>query len=624
MTTVSESVDPKAAHRAGRSLRWRLFTLAASALLPLIIAALVGAAYLLANAREQAQRSALDLSRALAAAVDSELKTTIAVLQSLAISRDPAVLPTAQFQELARRVARQQGWRSVQLADASGRIFWRSDSTPGEATVSMPHDPASMQLALTSGAPVVGRVMESDPTQAGAFPVRVPIVRDGQVVNVLSAQVNADQFLQVLARQNVLASWIAAIFDQDSVRVARTKANVVARPAPLLQAMMDTGALEGTGPTYTLEGVPMFSAFYRLKDSGWSVAVGISRAEVYLALLPLMLPLGGGLLVSLALSGYLALLYAGRVSQPIQVLLGAAGALGRGESVAVPQLGISELDEVGQALDRASAEREARRTERKKSEEERDRLLERLTEALRNAEEASRAKDHFLALLAHELRNPLAPVRNAVELLRLSPAGQAQPCGELLPMMERQLAHMARLLDDLLDVSRVANGKIELRKERIDVAQALEAAVEANKPLIDSMGHRMSVTFPQPSVMLDADPVRVAQILSNLLNNAARYSTPGGHIRVSAEREGRDVRLAVKDSGIGIRRENLDKIFDLFVQIYQPFGERKSGLGVGLALVRTIADLHGGRVEARSPGLGQGSEFIVRLPAAAEQPADKP
>jgi PAS domain S-box-containing protein len=240
-------------------------------------------------------------------------------------------------------------------------------------------------------------------------------------------------------------------------------------------------------------------------------------------------------------------------------------------------------------------------------------------EALR---EADFRKDQFLALLAHELRNPLAPIRNGVEILRMSAATTA-PSTQLLAMMERQLVHMARLLDDLLDVSRIANGMIELRKERMDVAQAVQAAVEASRPLIDSLGHRLVVSLPPQPVMLDADPIRLTQIASNLLNNAAYYSSPGGQIHLSVERHGSELVLSVKDSGIGISPEDLDSIFELFVRVGPQFSRRQGGLGIGLSLVRTMVDLHGGRVHARSAGTGRGSEFIVKLPIAAANDPDQ-
>ena len=236
-------------------------------------------------------------------------------------------------------------------------------------------------------------------------------------------------------------------------------------------------------------------------------------------------------------------------------------------------------------------------------------------EALRDAD---RRKDRFLALLAHELRNPLAPIRNAVQVLRMSPVAGTAPIDRLLPMMERQLAHMARLLNDLLDVGRIANGRIELRRERIDVAQAMQVAIEANQPLNDAMQHRLSVALPPEPVLLDADPARLAQIVSNLLHNAATYSPPGSRIELTVGSVGSEVAICVKDNGAGIRPDELDRIFDMFVQSGTPFSRSHGGLGIGLALVRTMVDLHGGRVQARSAGPGFGSEFTVWLPALTE------
>ena len=238
-------------------------------------------------------------------------------------------------------------------------------------------------------------------------------------------------------------------------------------------------------------------------------------------------------------------------------------------------------------------------------------------EALRDAE---RRKDQFLALLAHELRNPLAPIRNAVHVLRMTPAANSVPTSQLLPMMERQLAHMARLLDDLLDVSRIANGRIELHKERIDVTPAVQVAIEANQPIIGAMGHHLTVAFPSQPVLLDADPARLTQIVSNLLHNAATYSAPGSGIQLTAGRDGGDVAISVKDTGAGLRPDELDLIFEMFVQAGTPFSRSHGGLGLGLSLVRTLVGMHGGRVEARSAGLGHGSEFIFWLPALAESP----
>ncbi len=242
----------------------------------------------------------------------------------------------------------------------------------------------------------------------------------------------------------------------------------------------------------------------------------------------------------------------------------------------------------------------------------------RLEEELRRrAEEmvgADRRKDQFLAMLAHELRNPLAPIRNAVELMRqvetLDPS--FQPSRE---MVERQVKHLARLVDDLLDVSRITQGSIRLRKEVLDLGAIVQRAVEGTRAIIESRAHTLSVQLPTEPVRLDADPTRLEQVISNLLNNAAKYTMPGGHVWVTAGREGEEAVVRVRDTGIGVPPDVLERVFEPFVQSDGSLARTDGGLGIGLSLVRSLVEMHGGRVEAASPGLGQGSEFVLRLPA---------
>jgi PAS domain S-box-containing protein len=252
----------------------------------------------------------------------------------------------------------------------------------------------------------------------------------------------------------------------------------------------------------------------------------------------------------------------------------------------------------------------------------------RLEEELRRrAEEllaADRRKDQFLAMLAHELRNPLAPIRNAVELMRQVETVDStfQPSRE---MVERQVKHLARLVDDLLDVSRITQGSIRLRKEVVDLGTIVQRAVEGSRPLIESRAHTVSLRLPAEPVRLEADATRLEQVISNLLNNAAKYTMPGGHIWVTAAREGEEAVVRVRDTGIGVPSDVLDRVFEPFVQ--QSTGSlarTEGGLGVGLTLVRSLVEMHGGRVEASSPGLGQGSEFVVHLPAQLPAEATLP
>jgi PAS domain S-box-containing protein len=236
----------------------------------------------------------------------------------------------------------------------------------------------------------------------------------------------------------------------------------------------------------------------------------------------------------------------------------------------------------------------------------------RLAEALQDAD---RRKDEFLATLAHELRNPLAPIRHAVALLRK----QGPPDPELRAnrdIIDRQAANMARLLDDLLDVSRITRNKMELRRERVELAAVVQMAVETSRPLIEAGRHELVVDIPSEPIVLDADPTRLSQVFSNLLNNAAKYSDAAGCITLSAHRRDRLVDISVRDTGIGIDEEHLSRIFEIFSQVEPALHRSQGGLGIGLALVRGLVRLHGGTVEARSAGIGTGSEFIVHLPVA--------
>jgi len=227
--------------------------------------------------------------------------------------------------------------------------------------------------------------------------------------------------------------------------------------------------------------------------------------------------------------------------------------------------------------------------------------------------EADRRKDEFLATLAHELRNPLAPIRNALLVFKRS--GADTPNAEnLLSIMERQLDHLVRLVDDLLEVSRISRGKIELKKERCDLAGILHHAVETAQPHIQAAAQRLTVELPSSPVTLDADPVRLAQVFANVLNNASKYTENGGRIWLKAERSGDEVIVSVRDNGMGISAEMLTSVFELFFQTSRTLGRAQGGLGIGLALARSLVHLHGGQIEARSEGPGRGSEFSVRLP----------
>jgi PAS domain S-box-containing protein len=251
-------------------------------------------------------------------------------------------------------------------------------------------------------------------------------------------------------------------------------------------------------------------------------------------------------------------------------------------------------------------------TERRHSEENARRLLQ-VEAARRAAEEEDRRKNEFLALLAHELRNPLAPLRNGLQVMRLA-GHDWQAVEQARNMMERQLHHLVRLVDDLLDVSRISQGKLQLRKERITLASVVGNALEVCEALVKQHGHELIVRLSEETVYVDADKTRLAQALCNLLNNASKYSDRSGTIWLTAERQSYAAVIRVKDAGVGIPPNMLPKVFDLFWQVDRSLEKSQGGLGVGLAIVKRLVEMHGGSVEAQSEGQGMGSEFIIRLP----------
>jgi signal transduction histidine kinase len=272
--------------------------------------------------------------------------------------------------------------------------------------------------------------------------------------------------------------------------------------------------------------------------------------------------------------------------------------------------------------ERAAAQRRLNEVALRESEERARERAERLQQLYAELREGEQRKDEFLAVLAHELRNPLAPIRTSLEILRRVPEGPAAQRAR--DIAERQLRQMVRLVDDLLDVSRISRGKIVLQKERVPLAAVIDSAVETSRPLIEARGHHLHVVPADRDLVLDVDPARVAQILTNLLNNAAHYTPQGGDIWIAPAVDAQAVRIGVRDNGIGIAPEKLAEVFELFRQVSSSSG---GGLGIGLSLAARLAEMHGGRIEAHSEGLGRGSEFVVVLPRepgqrlpAGEQP----
>ncbi|KQT13134.1 hybrid sensor histidine kinase/response regulator [Ramlibacter sp. Leaf400] len=590
-----------------RPLQRRLLLLALAVLLPVLLAATASLLYAMRELEREVQRTALHTARAISVALRAEIDGAMGALEALATSESLVDGRLVRFEERARQLVETRGWRNLTLADARGRLLI-STSTPG---LPAPVDTASLEQAIQSRAPVVGSLFVGPMRRSPAFAVRYPIVRNGEVRYVASAVLGSDAVLELVREQNLPPGHVVAIFDPSGVRIARTVEHSERRASPTLGALIERGGDEGMGRTVTLEGTPVHSAFHRVAGLGWTVAVGIPVAEANRTVLASTALAALGLLASLGVSAWLAWVLARRLGQPIGQLKSAAAALGRGEALPPLHLDIEELDEVARALVQASREREAAGRDRLAAEAERERLLAQATAALSQAEAAARSKDEFLAVLGHELRNPLAPISSALQLMALKGDGSTRAERRIV---ERQLGHMTRLVDDLLDVSRITGGKLLIRREPMRVGPWIEQVVETVRGSLG--GRTLQVDLPDDvaQAWVQADAVRLAQVLGNLLGNAIKFTQDSGRLAVSARLDGGDVAVEVADDGIGLDDEELSRVFDLFYQAPQDLHRPSAGLGLGLAIVRSLVEMHSGSVHVDSDGRGRGSRFTVRLP----------
>jgi len=781
------------------ALRRRLFLLAAAAIVPLATMSGIGLLAMVQQQREQIERSSLDITRALATAVDAELQRSVSLLEGLAAAPALDGGNTAGFHQAAQQMlATRPQWRSILLASPEGRVLVNtgypvSETPPGTI------EPASLERLVETRRPLIG-LLRRGPRGEQGVPVRVPVLRGGQLKYVLTGVVDPTAIHEVVLRQRVPSDWVVSVFDAQGLRVARSRAHqqFIGTPAsPSLQRLMARLADEGTGVSYTLEGDRVIAAYTRLPQSGWSVAIGVPVGAVDAGTFRSSAAYGIGILLSLLLGGVAALVVARSINRPMGELRSAAQSLGLGEPPKAPLTDIREIREVADALLGASrqraqgeAEREhllaAERAAREAAEQARRRLellasagtvlsrslqphatleaiasivvpavadwcrvdlvdadgqlrralthhsdpdksrwgadmvqqlraapdmpgsmawtvatgrshlarfdppaefdavrdkdllsfagaigmrayfvvplvargrtlgalaalqaesdrqfsdddcaliaelAQRAALALdnarlyadaqatrRQAEAANRAKDEFLAMLGHELRNPLAPIVTALHLMARRGNGDTATERRIV---ERQVAHLLRLVDDLLDVSRIARGKIQLQQERVDMKAVVATALELTQPVLEKRVRAIEVDLPAEPVFVNGDAVRLAQVLGNLLTNAAKFTPPDGRVALRLRSDGDAVELTVDDEGSGIAPELLPHVFELFTQGEQGMDRRTGGLGLGLAIVKTLVQLHGGSVHALSDGPGRGSRFIVRLPAAPGTP----
>ncbi|HEX9050560.1 MAG TPA: ATP-binding protein [Anaeromyxobacter sp.] len=596
---------PPTGTRRTRSVRSLLAALVAATLLPFVA---FGATVVVRTAREERaeiERRLSGSARALADVVDREMTATVRALEALGASSALQRGDLSDFREEALRAgALQPRWTAVVLFAPDGARL--VDTRPGATPVPSTLEPTSLQRAVDTRRPTVSDLILR-PDGSYAYGVRVPVMDGARVRWVLSAVTATDAVADVVApRDGDEGIWTRTIVDRAGTVVARSRSpeRFVGRRATASFLARTGAALDGVYRDVTLEGVRVYVAFSHAALSGWTAAVVVPVAFLDGPLRRSLLATAGFALGLVVLAAGGAVLGSRRFARALGSAEAGAAALARGEPPEVDARGIAEVARLGGALQRSADLLGARARER-------DELLARAEAARADAVAANRTKDEFLAMLGHELRNPLAPIATALHLLEQRGEGATREHA----IVRRQVAHLQRLVDDLLDVSRITRGKVALHRERVEAALFVAKAVEMARNLLEQRRHRLTVDVP-PGLFVDGDPVRLAQVVANLLTNAARYTPPGGNVHVGAIREGDAVRLWVRDDGAGIPRHLLGTIFDPFVQGPRGPEPHQGGLGLGLALVRSFVELHGGRVEARSDGPRTGATFSLELPAA--------
>jgi len=596
------------------SLRHLLIMLTAIGLLPL---ALLGAWSIHAageyQEREQ-ERLMLDLARALSSAADAELDGAVAMLATLGRSEALQAGDLPAFYDIARTLVKAQtDWLGVILTDGAGKILFRTMDQYG-APAGPVADPESLRQVVTLRQPVVGHIARG-PQGRAAFPVRIPASGAKGELYTLTAVITPDRMVRLIERQQVPSSAITTIRDSARAVVARSldQANRVgAAPSPSLAALMQREGPEGFGATTTVEGQKLVTAYTTLSRYGWVVGVGRPAEDLHAAALGRMGVYGAGIALSLLGCIALALLLSNRLVATIKALQQNAAALGSGAPLTRAPSSIVEIEMIAKALEQAEGQRTAQERERTLLLDSLNQALASHQTALADAREAGRAKDEFLAVLGHELRNPLSPIVTSLDLLDLRGETSSQ---KERGVMRRQVNHLRRLVDDLLDVSRIISGKLELDARPVNLADVVRHAVAA------APGQRITMSVPD-AVWVQGDDSRLTQVLNNLLSNAARFGSTA--TQVTLTRDDANARLVVSDNGIGMSGELIARVFEPFQQAPQSLARRTGGLGLGLAIVRKIVDLHGGHVAASSAGEGAGSRFEVVLPLAASPEAESP
>jgi signal transduction histidine kinase len=589
-------------------IRTQLFLLIVAALLPIVAFGVFMTEQFWNLQRDAYQDQFQERVRALRLAVDTEIDSTIRTLQSLAQSPALDAPSMDDFRDRLQRVIdTQPGWSMFGVIDADGttRLVVRKPAF----TIEVAADPKTTSAVVTSRAPAVSNLLVSADGKAYLTFIAVPVIRGPDVRSVLYVGIEHKGWLDFLRRYPIDSRAALTLADRDGLIIARTLNDErwVGKQSGASFWERARASPEGAFRSPGLEGQAFYSAFSRSTLSGWTIGTGVPQLEVEQDLRGSTLLTLGGFAGAALLALLLAFILGRRIAGGVRGLAESARKVADPDAPAAmtrpSRMARNEIEVVRTTLEESGA----RLRERQESLNE---AMTREAQARAVAEHANLAKDQFLAMLGHELRNPLSAISNASALLeRTSDPGVA---ARMRAIVQRQVQHLVRIVNDLLDVARITSGKVVLTKSVVDLAVVVVQAVEALKDAGRFAGLSLDVRVDSAPVL--GDDTRLEQIATNLIENACKYTPQGGHVEVRVSVVDDHVELSVRDDGSGIAPDLLPHVFEVFVQGERTLDRAQGGLGLGLPVVKRLVDLHGGNVSAQSEGPGKGSRFVVRLP----------
>jgi signal transduction histidine kinase/CheY-like chemotaxis protein len=585
-------------------LRWVVVALTLSIVAPLGLLSAASLQRIWRRQRANIDRQNIATARAISVAIDTEVETTTAALEVFGTLHALDVPDLAAFDNLARRlIVKQRDWSSIILADASDHVL--AAFPDGNSDVS--NSPAAgwaHTVIAAGGRPLVSNLFTLADVPGQHFVmIAVPVIRDGHAKLALGARVRSDSLGAILRAQQGPPNVVVALVDTSNrivARSARENAYVGTEARPALMSVA-TGRMEGSWETVSREGVPTYAAFSRSAKNGLLVAIAEPRDDVDGPVRRLLWILAGVWVVILALGAGVGLLFGQVVVRAMRQASRAAMALARDEPVALAGSRIYEIDDLATGLREAAMTLDARNRER---------------------DEASRLKDEFLMTISHELRTPLTAIYGWSRMLSTNQLRDGQRDRALIAI-ERNAKALGQLVNDLLDVSSVVSGKLRLDVQTVALPEVVAAAIDAIRPAAIAKNITVATAVAPGEMAVSGDAGRLQQVVWNLLSNAVRFTPPGGRIDIEIARTADNVSVVVRDTGTGIAADFLPHVFERFRQGGAGTTRTHGGLGLGLAIVRHLAELHGGTVRAENNAPPPGATFHVVLPARAHLPADQ-